>query len=613
MAATASPVLSTRIGFWSPPLSTRIGFRPATKNWSPVLSNTVVGPTCARVSLNATHAGPTLHRHSAKVVPGSAQIPQFNGKSPRGGSPSPLSTTTSQKAGGTPMMPAASMVPNSAPSSVTAPATGGVPQRLATSRVVRGGGGQSSMRVRKVVYHCGSSPTVTSRACTPDVRRGALRQGTPSRREVPYALAAETVHPWPSPSGFSVTLSARAVPTVLPVVTAVPSAAVGRADSLDPPRQFPSLEPPPLHSRVLSLEPPVQRVLSLEPPRLRPPRADLLQGSISLEQSYEGSPLASRRHSSPAERLARSHSPSRPSSRSPVCTTQHLNRLHSAPQSPFSGLRSRRVIHNPQLEDSTVALSASASRTSSPLSRTHGSMTFSCALPPPVGLGALMQGMLSRRAAVTALAPPGMTTEDGDTVGQQPEAEPADAVDHAVRAQLRTVDPESLSRLMVKRLSAGKYEVDGRRVTIRWGPSTDKGTSDATALLVREDEVGGDEGSPESSLPAYLQQAANVAAALQGRVPGASAVTRIPQEKRLTFGSPGSGALESLDVLQRCASMRKACEEARIREKAAQAYESGLRWWNVALPNLPPDPEAAEAVTPTRAEHAVKHEAALWH
>lgn len=65
----------------------------------------------------------------------------------------------------------------------------------------------------------------------------------------------------------------------------------------------------------------------------------------------------------------------------------------------------------------------------------------------------------------------------------------------------------------------------------------------------------------------YLASAAHVAASLGGRGPAAPAVARLPPEKRLTFGGDegqdARSALESLDVLLRCESMRKACEEAR--------------------------------------------------
>jgi len=194
-------------------------------------------------------------------------------------------------------------------------------------------------------------------------------------------------------------------------------------------------------------------------------------------------------------------------------------------------------------------------------------------LREPSGVGSL-QGMFSKLSAPTL--------HELKAAWLPFRPDPTDAMDQTVWSLLSGMEHEALSRLMVRRLFTGKYEIDGRRVSVYWGPHTGEGPATADNLLVREDEVGGEEGSPELPLPAYLQQAANVAAALHGRVPGAAAVTRIPQEKRLTFSSGGSGALENLDVLQRCASMRKACEEAALRERAAEAYENGIAY--VALP-----------------------------
>lgn len=184
-------------------------------------------------------------------------------------------------------------------------------------------------------------------------------------------------------------------------------------------------------------------------------------------------------------------------------------------------------------------------------------------------------------------------------------------MDRAVKFQLRNINQELLPRLRVRRLGAGKYEVDGRKLSLRWGPrfggrsescdGPQKGnnnnyTKGPPDLCVSEDEVAGKEGLADwVPLQAYLQQAASVVAALDGRVPGVPAVARIPQEKRLTFDSPGDGATEGAgarsddgaDVLQRCASMRKACEEARLRERAAEAYEHGLLPWCTAAAAQP--------------------------
>lgn len=242
----------------------------------------------------------------------------------------------------------------------------------------------------------------------------------------------------------------------------------------------------------------------------------------------------------------------------------------------------------------TSARSNGTSRASSPTTRTQHVGALGVSMPtlpqPPLGLSALMQGMLSKFAATSPLGLDAKTT-GSPWPPYQPDL--MDPVDRTVFKLLNDMGQEALSRLMIRRLGPGKYEIDGRKVSVYCAPSGGEGGFDASELLAREDEVGGEEGCPELSLQAYLQQAANVAAALRGRVPGAAAVTRIPQEKRLTFSSTGSDALESLDALQRCASMKKACEEAALRERAAEAYENGMRY--VQLPTSKSEPDAIKA------------------
>jgi len=171
----------------------------------------------------------------------------------------------------------------------------------------------------------------------------------------------------------------------------------------------------------------------------------------------------------------------------------------------------------------------------------------------------------------------------------------ADPIDAAVLAFLAS--EKSLEKLNVRRLGPGQYEVDGRRVVTRWAPGVPPGGS-AADLLVSEEGVGsptnarsiallvsGVEEKPaqdvmETPLPAYFRQAADVSAALRGFGLGAPAVARIPQEQRLSFQGPGVDVQEreSADLMVRCASMKQAVEEARLRAEAAEAYESGRGW-----------------------------------
>merc|ERR1719382_358572 len=61
-------------------------------------------------------------------------------------------------------------------------------------------------------------------------------------------------------------------------------------------------------------------------------------------------------------------------------------------------------------------------------------------------------------------------------------ADAKDPVDMMLAVGLSAMDRNTASRLMIRRLGAGKYEIDGRKVTLRW---TDQGGS--PSLLVSED------------------------------------------------------------------------------------------------------------------------------
>lgn len=168
---------------------------------------------------------------------------------------------------------------------------------------------------------------------------------------------------------------------------------------------------------------------------------------------------------------------------------------------------------------------------------------------------------------------------------QMPAADPIDA---AVMALLQ--QEKVLKGLIVQRLGPGQYNVEGNRVVVRWAPGMPPGRS-AADLLVSEEHTGtspsaGKKKSAlfsgqdeleqdilEIPLPVYLRQAADVKAALGG-LGGANAVSRIPQAQKLSFGGPGVDIQEreSADLVVRCASMRQACEEARLREAAAELY-----------------------------------------
>jgi len=187
-------------------------------------------------------------------------------------------------------------------------------------------------------------------------------------------------------------------------------------------------------------------------------------------------------------------------------------------------------------------------------------------LAAPQGLGGLMQSMLAVDAHI----------ED---------REPSDPLDQVLQVNLAIVGRQIPHRLAVRRLGPGRYEVEGRRVALRWGIGP---TFARDRPLVREENVGGGGGDwrtlpDEVELLDYLRQAANVAAAMNGRAPGAPGVAKLPRDLRVSFvnmDAPGAkitlkdirmGLVEDGD--ERGDSMRLACEQAQLREYVAHMFE----------------------------------------
>lgn len=168
------------------------------------------------------------------------------------------------------------------------------------------------------------------------------------------------------------------------------------------------------------------------------------------------------------------------------------------------------------------------------------------------------------------------TTLGGQWQGSAPvaacsyQADPRDPMDMMFSWCLFGLDRSAASKLRLRRFGPGCYEVDGRMLDIGW--------SDAhcSELIAREADV---KESPVVPLRAYLAQAAHVAASLSGQNAGLPAVSRVPPEMRLTFDDRrGASAsdMESIGVMERSWSMRLACVQARMREKAAEVYRFGL-------------------------------------
>jgi hypothetical protein len=131
---------------------------------------------------------------------------------------------------------------------------------------------------------------------------------------------------------------------------------------------------------------------------------------------------------------------------------------------------------------------------------------------------------------------------------------------------LFSLDKHTAASLMIRRIGKGKYEVDGRRVTLCC-----PGGIDAKELCILEDDIGK---ASEMPAAAYLSQAAHVAASLRGCGKGLGAVGQLPQEKRLTFHeSSNAESTKKIDdpssQIERVSSMRLACEQAKLREQYA--------------------------------------------
>eukprot|EP00435_Cladocopium_sp_Y103_P075076 s44_g53.t1 len=121
----------------------------------------------------------------------------------------------------------------------------------------------------------------------------------------------------------------------------------------------------------------------------------------------------------------------------------------------------------------------------------------------------------------------------------------------------------------LRRLAPGRYEIDGRKVTVRW-------SEQGAGLVAIEDEVLDPRGSA-MPLRAYLGQAGNVVASLSGQRADMPKIARVPKSQRLTFDDKQAeknlaAQIEKLGS-ERCESMRLAVEQARLREEAAEAYE----------------------------------------
>jgi len=200
-----------------------------------------------------------------------------------------------------------------------------------------------------------------------------------------------------------------------------------------------------------------------------------------------------------------------------------------------------------------------------------------CGCTPPARASAeVLDGNLPPRAPImepNQLSPRGPQLASSAVGNSVPacfyEADPTDAIDSQLSIHLSCLDRHTTVNLLLQRLRPGDYMFDGRRVRLYWGPCS--GLSGTSEVLVRED----DSNMMATPLAAYLRQVLDVKASLNGHNVGAPAVTRVPQDMRLTFMDSEHNSVDVTDPgnMERVRSMQVACEQARLREQAAEAYE----------------------------------------
>lgn len=147
-------------------------------------------------------------------------------------------------------------------------------------------------------------------------------------------------------------------------------------------------------------------------------------------------------------------------------------------------------------------------------------------------------------------------------------ADKADVMDMAMSNHLCSLDAASLAALWLRRVSPGKYEVDGRRITLQWRSAR------SSDVIVHEEGI-----SAEAHMPLgdYLTQAANVAKLRT--VPGPNLGTRSAvaesrsadeMESQPEVQSPQNDSDKIRSVWSdvgaedRIKSMHRACQEAHL-------------------------------------------------
>lgn len=163
------------------------------------------------------------------------------------------------------------------------------------------------------------------------------------------------------------------------------------------------------------------------------------------------------------------------------------------------------------------------------------------------------------------------------------QADASDPIDSQLSQHLAELDFLTGANLAIRRLQPGEYMVAGKRACLFW--------DDEDQLIVCEATDDSEDASSgiETPLPAYLQQAAGVAALLSGHSVGASPVTRVPKTSRLSFPDAPLPLTSDDGGADRVKCMKVACEQARLREQAAGMYEQAEHLMSLqSKPNLLP-------------------------
>jgi len=140
-------------------------------------------------------------------------------------------------------------------------------------------------------------------------------------------------------------------------------------------------------------------------------------------------------------------------------------------------------------------------------------------------------------------------------------ADKSDMIDMAMSWALCKLDATSSASLWLRRLERGRYEIDGRRVTVDWR------NQKRTDLLAREDDV---QEAAQMALVDYLRQAAGVASslatpqipALSGRNRSQSQSTFVVTQEFTVAAAWEESSYVDEEGDPRIASMKLACKQA---------------------------------------------------